>query len=393
MDTNPPSSVPPNTNTGAPDTGTTSATPITPQTPRKSANTSTANNTPKGTKYSYASTINPVLIEKYECALLFHKNATQQGGLSYDAKVELVALAKQVTKGPCIEENEPAIGYFDWLGGDRREAWLALEDMSQQQAMERFCKNLNEFVPAFEPWYAARMEEKARKAQEERARLEKERVERERLERERKERLHQQELQRERLEQQRLQHLAQQQQQLFQQQQQQRQQQQQQSQQQSQQQERNLVTPSQLPQQTIKNMDAPSPSTPSVTKTVTIDVKEFRESLRGKPKHEMVISPGEIVRMQAKNLEPGSTVLKWKFCTEDHDLGFGLEYDLAKTSDDDGEGETVCILPTTRIMADSCVTVGKHSETKPGSWSILFDNSYSYFRSKTVFFVVSSQQL
>jgi hypothetical protein len=46
--------------------------------------------------------------------------------IDYAVNSVLMALHKQTTRGPFIEENEPELGWFDFVGHDRREAWELL---------------------------------------------------------------------------------------------------------------------------------------------------------------------------------------------------------------------------------------------------------------------------
>lgn len=309
---------------------------------------------------------------KYDFALLFFKtNADACGKLEYEITTKLMALSKQAARGQFIAENEPALGWFDFVGTDRRNAWKELGDMSKADAMTNFCSVLSENVPEFASWLTARLEEKARKEQEERERLERERLERERAERERKERLRQQELERERLELER---------------------------------QRAKMNEFQSPQKQVGNGAASTPgpawgtpsrqpvegekaftATPGGT-NVQLDVKQFREMLRDDPKGCMNVSSGEVARIKVTNQSPGKSILRWQFCTEFYDIGFGVEFEPADTQEDEANLKT--ILPIMRIAADQNVSKGTHCEPTAGNWVLVFDNSYSYMRSKTIYLTI-----
>jgi hypothetical protein len=79
-----------------------------------------------------------------------------------------------------IEENEPDLGWFDFVGHDRRALWEELGDMSKTDAMEEFVKVLEENVEGFPEWIKLEREKIAEQEKLERERLEMERLERER---------------------------------------------------------------------------------------------------------------------------------------------------------------------------------------------------------------------
>jgi acyl-CoA-binding protein len=320
--------------------------------------------------------------ENFKSAMLFFKsNADACGKLDYEVNTRLMALQKQAVRGKFIPENEPGLGWFDFVGTDRRNAWMTLEDMPKEEAMSTFCSDLSEHVPEFAPWLAARLEEKARKEKLERERLERERIERERKERERKERLRQQELERERLERERQLAIQQQQQQLH-----------------MQKMQRaaepvtvaaatpgpQWATPSRQP---VDGEKAVAP-TPGGT-NVEVDIKQFREMMQEDPKNCIAVSRAEVIRVKVPNPQPGKSVLRWQFCTEFYDIGFGLDFEPATPEGQEPELKT--LLAVNRIMADEAVSIGNHIEPNPGNWVLSFDNSYSYMRAKTVYFTVTNR--
>lgn len=323
-----------------------------------------------------ADTSRPAIKVKYDLALLFFKsNADACGKLEYEITTRLMALSKHAIRGPFVATNEPELGWFDFVGTDRRNAWIELGDMSKDDAMTTFCSDLAESVPEFSPWLTARLEEKARKEREEKERLERERLERERAERERKERLRQQELERERLERERQQAL---------------------------QRQQRIAAGS--TERTVGGGSTPGPAwaTPSrqpveggkaIAETpggtgVEVDIKKFREMLQDQPKNCITVSYGEVVRVKVPNPQPGKSTLKWQFCTEYYDIGFGLDFETTAGAGEESQQKTV--LPIMRIQADTAVSIGNHTEPAPGQWVVIFDNSYSYVRSKTVFFTVTN---
>jgi acyl-CoA-binding protein len=73
---------------------------------------------------------------------LFHSLHTDgtKDSIEYAVNSVLMALHKQITRGPFIEENEPELGWFDFVGHDRRDAWELLGDMSKPEAMDEFVR-------------------------------------------------------------------------------------------------------------------------------------------------------------------------------------------------------------------------------------------------------------
>ncbi|GAB1604567.1 Golgi resident protein GCP60-like [Argonauta hians] len=118
------------------------------------------------------------LAELYRLALLFFKD--KQGKavhLTYKDKLKLVAYTKQAAHGRC--KTEADVGFLDVVGSDRRQAWQALRDMPQTQAMAEFVITLDRLCPLLRPFVQAHRTErddKLRKEQEaaERKRLEEE---------------------------------------------------------------------------------------------------------------------------------------------------------------------------------------------------------------------------
>ncbi|XP_055437991.1 Golgi resident protein GCP60 isoform X1 [Bubalus kerabau] len=155
------------------------------------------------------------LEELYGLALRFFKEKDGKAfHPTYEEKLKLVALHKQVLMGPYNPDTCPEVGFFDVLGNDRRREWAALGNMSKEDAMVEFVKLLNRCCHLFSTYVASHKiekeeQEKKRKEEEERRRREEE--ERERLQkeeekrrREEEERLRREEEERRRLEEERL---------------------------------------------------------------------------------------------------------------------------------------------------------------------------------------------
>ncbi|XP_025782036.1 Golgi resident protein GCP60 [Puma concolor] len=133
---------------------------------------------------------------------------------TYEEKLKLVALHKQVLMGPYNPDTCPEVGFFDVLGNDRRREWAALGNTSKEDAMVEFVELLNRCCHLFSTYVASHKiekeeQEKKRKEEEERRRREEEERERvqkeeEKRRREEEERLRREEEERRRLEEERL---------------------------------------------------------------------------------------------------------------------------------------------------------------------------------------------
>jgi hypothetical protein len=66
--------------------------------------------------------------------------------------------------------------------------------------------------------------------------------------------------------------------------------------------------------------------------------------------------------------------LEWKFRTDGHDISFALC--------EDSTGE---IIPLKRVESHKSLQEGRHKCETAGKYTIIFDNTYSYTRSKTLY--------
>ncbi|XP_014773365.1 Golgi resident protein GCP60 [Octopus bimaculoides] len=120
------------------------------------------------------------LAELYRLALLFFKD--KQGKavhLTYKDKLKLVAYTKQAAHGRCETEAFPDVGFLDVVGSDRRQAWRALGDMPQTQAMAEFVTTLDRLCPLLRPFVQAHRTERDDKLRKEQEELERKRLEEE----------------------------------------------------------------------------------------------------------------------------------------------------------------------------------------------------------------------
>uniref|UniRef100_A0A674APF6 Golgi resident protein GCP60 n=1 Tax=Salmo trutta TaxID=8032 RepID=A0A674APF6_SALTR len=101
------------------------------------------------------------LQELYGLALKFFKDKDGKAfHPTYEEKLRLVALHKQVLLGPYNLDASPEVGFFDVLGNDRRKEWAALGNMEKEEAMVEFVKLLNKCCNLFAPYITSHQIEK-----------------------------------------------------------------------------------------------------------------------------------------------------------------------------------------------------------------------------------------
>ncbi|KAG8189378.1 hypothetical protein JTE90_021881 [Oedothorax gibbosus] len=78
--------------------------------------------------------------------------------------------------------------------------------------------------------------------------------------------------------------------------------------------------------------------------------------------------------------EPGSCI-EWEFETENRDIGFGLYYQC----DESLKSKPKELIPSQRVDAHMNCETGLYQCGKPGTYILLFDNSYSWLQQKEIF--------
>ncbi|NXX93304.1 GCP60 protein, partial [Centropus bengalensis] len=444
------------------------------------------------------------LEELYGLALRFFKEKDGKAfHPTYEEKLKLVALHKQVLLGPYNADTCPEVGFFDVLGNDRRKEWAALGNMSKQKAMTEFVKLLNRCCHLFSTYVTSHKiekEEQEKKRREEEERRRREEEERERLQkeeekrrREEEERLRREEEERRRIEEERLrmeqqkqqimaalnsqtaiqfqqyaaqqypgnyeqqqilirqlqeQHYQQYMQQLY---------QVQLAQQQAalQKQQDTVVAATGAPLTAASKVNAPpSGDTPSLNGQANAhadspekeldpevleealengpkdsvpviaapsmwtrpQIKDFKEKIRQDADSVITVGRGEVVTVRVPTHEEGS-YLFWEFATDNYDIGFGVYFEwtdspntavsvhVSESSDDEDEEEENTsseekakknankpqldeIVPVYRRDCHEEVYAGSHQYPGRGVYLLKFDNSYSLWRSKTVYYRV-----
>ncbi|MBN3314442.1 GCP60 protein, partial [Atractosteus spatula] len=441
------------------------------------------------------------LQELYGLALKFFKDKDGKAfHPTYEEKLRLVALHKQVLLGPYNPDACPEVGFFDVLGNDRRKEWAALGNMSKEDAMVEFVKLLNKCCNLFAPYVTSHKiekeeQERKRREEEQRRRLEEEERERRRQEEERRRREEEERVRREeeerrqieeerlRMEQQKQQIMAalnaqtavqfqqyaaqqypgnlEQQQILIRQLQEQHYQQYMQqlyqvqlAQQQAalqKQQEAAIVSSTMAakvsaasPGESPALNGQPNAHTDSLDKEPELEpaeeltengpkdttpviaapsmwtrpqIKDFKEKIRQDADSVITVGRGEVVTVRVPTHEEGS-YLFWEFATDHYDIGFGVYFEwtdspntavsvhVSESSEDeeDEEAETQSeeekakkntskpqvdeIVPVYRRDCHEEVYAGSHQYPGRGVYLLKFDNSYSLWRSKTVYYRV-----
>jgi len=155
------------------------------------------------------------------------------------------------------------------------------------------------------------------------------------------------------------------------------------------------------------------------------DIKEFKESLKKDKESVIKIGSGETVTVRVPTHEDG-TCLFWEFATDYYDIGFGVYFEwsvsqtntvsvhISESSDEedledeevkgdekvadvekgagakksDNRPPTDEIIPVYRRDCHEEVYCGSHTYPGQGVYLLKFDNSYSLWRSKTLYYRV-----
>lgn len=158
------------------------------------------------------------------------------------------------------------------------------------------------------------------------------------------------------------------------------------------------------------------------------DIREFKESINRESKESIIkVGHGETVTVRVPTHEDGSCLF-WEFATDSYDIGFGLFFEWTKSpteqvsihisdseeeEDDEDEGDDEneddieqgghasdsalndsnkppmsVIIPVYRRDCQEEVYAGSHTYPGQGVYLLKFDNSYSLWRSKTLYYRV-----
>ncbi|XP_046446624.1 Golgi resident protein GCP60-like isoform X2 [Daphnia pulex] len=155
------------------------------------------------------------------------------------------------------------------------------------------------------------------------------------------------------------------------------------------------------------------------------DIREFKDSVYKEGKDSIIkVGHGETVTVRVPTHEDGSCLF-WEFATDNYDIGFGLFFEWTKSpteqvsvhisdsedeDDDDDENEDdveqggnnsshsalidsnrppiSIVIPVYRRDCQEEVYAGSHTYPGQGVYLLKFDNSYSLWRSKTLYYRV-----
>nr|XP_021535144.1 Golgi resident protein GCP60 isoform X1 [Neomonachus schauinslandi] len=389
------------------------------------------------------------LEELYGLALRFFKEKDGKAfHPTYEEKLKLVALHKQVLMGPYNPDTCPEVGFFDVLGNDRRREWAALGNMSKEDAMVEFVKLLNRCCHLFSTYVASHKiekEEQEKKRQQIMAALNSQTAVQfqQYAAQQYPGSLDQQQLLVRQLQEQ---HYQQYMQQLY---------QAQLAQQQAalQKQQEVAVAGASLPASSKVNAAAPGdrmsvngqakthtdnpekelepeaaeealengpkeslPAIAAPSMWTRPQIKDFKEKIRQDADSVITVGRGEVVTVRVPTHEEGS-YLFWEFATDNYDIGFGVYFEwtdspntavsvhVSESSDDDEEEEENVsseekarkhaakplldeIVPVYRRDCHEEVYAGSHQYPGRGVYLLKFDNSYSLWRSKSVYYRV-----
>ncbi|XP_041123163.1 protein TMED8-like isoform X2 [Polyodon spathula] len=150
-------------------------------------------------------------------------------------------------------------------------------------------------------------------------------------------------------------------------------------------------------------------------------IQEFKAKLRQEKEAVLTVYRGDVVTVHVPTVPEGKRIC-WEFATDNYDIGFGIYFDwmpvtsrvitvqVSESSDDeDDEGEVegpvspgdiergskACpisrlgeILPVYRQDSHLAVQAGHHEYPGEGTYLLKFDNSYSLWRNKTLYYRV-----
>ncbi|XP_057372739.1 SEC14-like protein 2 [Daphnia carinata] len=107
----------------------------------------------------------------------------------------------------------------------------------------------------------------------------------------------------------------------------------------------------------------------------------YMEVVKPTPKEYMTsltLSSGSKKKLEYKIIQTNS-VLRWEFMTEEGDIGFGIHYV-------ERNGERVDLVNNERVESNLIMEEGEVACTRPVLYVVEFDNSYSFLRSKKIWY-------
>ena len=108
---------------------------------------------------------------------------------------------------------------------------------------------------------------------------------------------------------------------------------------------------------------------------------KLRAELGESGNHVLTVARSEMAIVKVETTSEAAGIF-WEFCTESYDIGFGLSF---KKEGSQIEEE---LLKVVRRECSEDVIAGSHNFLTTGTYFLKFDNTYSVFRSKKVFYRV-----
>nr|XP_042905283.1 retinal-binding protein [Parasteatoda tepidariorum] len=103
---------------------------------------------------------------------------------------------------------------------------------------------------------------------------------------------------------------------------------------------------------------------------------------KSKDAKKLILPRATFSEIEVEVKEPGS-LIEWEFEIKCRDIGFGL---FLKERDDEGKEKINALVPLLRLDTDEFSETGVYKCEKPGTYVMLFDNSYSWVRSKEIYY-------
>ena len=115
-------------------------------------------------------------------------------------------------------------------------------------------------------------------------------------------------------------------------------------------------------------------------------MKEFQESQECQS---LSVARNDLLSVRVPVTILGSTIF-WQFSTVDYDISFAVSYQEGKDAADESSeaGPLTELLSPRRVDSHLNVVCGSHKPDALGHYLLRFDNTFSYWRSKTVLFHV-----
>ncbi|VDL95530.1 unnamed protein product [Schistocephalus solidus] len=136
------------------------------------------------------------------------------------------------------------------------------------------------------------------------------------------------------------------------------------------------------------------------------DIVEFKALLSQDAESVVNVGSGELVTIRVPVVPSGNCIV-WEFATDNYDIGFGLFFEwvnCTKTSsartapspDPLNQSQTPCkvvveeVIPIYRRSSNVEIYCGSHAYPGNGNYLLKFDNTYSLWRSKMLYYRVYS---